>query len=722
MSILGFADADDAADPAASPLPLPPAWVGLDRMDIPQNNAGDGFVPNSIAWFSSLTDHGNFRFCGAYLTGQNYPNGAVGSQFTKSAIDINRNWVPNVWRMRHDLGWGIVLWYMGYSVTGKYAMPAGIDPVARGKLHALHAKTIVSAIPPALDPDTGSTIPPTLDGAVVVLDNEDPDDLFTRPDRPDQSRIAALKQYYKAFFDQLQQEDAGLPTLRIGVYAHPKIASTLFLADYPQLFAWRVEYPLYGSPRREFPPFKNAGSLLIDFLADDIATTNEGDIELAPVTVGASATQWFAWPMGRQFRNPKTISIPPDNSPLATTAPIIKQVLNWDFNSALVRDPIYPEAEPRIALAADGTLVAGVFSPRDASGTPKPQMNVSLLMANGPLVVPAPAQYVEPDAPIVPAMYHGAGKSYFASVLRNGDIAVFSVPNPTWQTTNSSATMISRRLRRLAFVASDVGNLSLFYVGGDSLLYGMRRTSDTSSWSPPLATGAALRVHPFGAVAAASRATTSVDLFTLNSAGLLTTILWSAASANWSATSQALEVGSGTFLRTTALAAVSATATTLHVFGVGTDLKLRYVEYTGANGWGSVNTLGGATDFVSPHTRIAAHAFSPTRVEVAAVSDTGNVRVHALVYSGTAWAEESPRKELPPPETVKPAGYPVPGGTAATEVAFGWRINPFGDLGIAVVSGVTTVYAAGIARGAMAVLRRTIVGGSEWIHDWQRYR
>jgi len=182
MQAFHLAGALDRTDPVAAPAPLPPAWVGIDRMEIPHKNTSKPNEPSpaAIAWFRALADRSNLRFCGAYLTGKDYPAGAQGTDFTFSATDIVRNWIPNVWVMRRDLGWGIVLWYMGYSATGSYPMPKNLaDPKARGTLHALHAKMIVSKIPPALDSETTSTIAPTLDGAVVILDSEDRDELYT---------------------------------------------------------------------------------------------------------------------------------------------------------------------------------------------------------------------------------------------------------------------------------------------------------------------------------------------------------------------------------------------------------------------------------------------------------------------------------------------------------------------------------------------------------------
>jgi hypothetical protein len=150
-------------------------------------------------------------------------------------------------------------------------------------------------------------------------------------------------------------------------------------------------------------------------------------------------------------------------------------------------------------------------------------------------------------------------------------------------------------------------------------------------------------------------------VFVINSAKLLTTVSWAATSTSWpGATSQPIETGPAMFLPTTALAAVSATPTKLHVFGVGNDLKLRYVEYTEGSGWGPVAALGTAMDFVSPHTRIAVHAFSATRVEVAAISDTGNLRIHALVRSWSTWIEDSSNELRPPGEIPIAVDPPFP--------------------------------------------------------------
>ena len=262
--------------------------------------------------------------------------------------------------------------------------------------------------------------------------------------------------------------------------------------------------------------------------------------------------------------------------------------------------------------------------------------------------------------------------------------------------------MTPRRLRALALAAPVAGDFQAFVVGDDRAVYAMRSLS-SGAWSAPAAMGRGFVVHSFAQLAATSRDATSVDVFTIDDAGKLATAGWSLHDPNpvWPGTrSRALETGAGILFPHTAIAAVSASASKVHVFAVGTDLHLYCAELTQAT-WSPIRRLGAAADLVSPHARVAAHAPSATLVEVAVTTDTGDIRVHTLTgAAGAVWTETTPAVKLANP--------------AATDPAAGWRINPFGDLAIARVDGDTMVWAAGVAAGAAAALRRSLAAGGRW--------
>jgi hypothetical protein len=676
---------------AAAPLlppPLPVAWMGIDRSDIPKS-AGSA----DTNWLGLLIDNSNLRLCGAYLEGTTFPAPGTADQFTNSTQAVARDWVPaNVSTMRGQ-GWGTMFYYVGYSVGGGEPLPstaklALADYPARGQLHARHAKTIVSTITPALD------------GAVVFFDNEDSED----------TNISALIPYYNAFFDELQTPGPGaLPALRPGLYAHNKIAMQ-FLSERPQLFTLEVNLDTSTTTTTQ-APFTAADNPLV------VAPAKR---ELHPMTVTSATQKWIAWPVARQFRY-FVGNMPATGSTLAKIVGFTP-VITWDYDSAVVRDPAYPNAEPRLTFAIDPVgpaIVRGVFVPR--SSADPPQMSIDMVDALTPLSTSLPAsKFVEPDAPIAQASFTAANESKLASILQGGSICVCDAFVRSWSDTNSSATIAPRPLRALAYAAFAADDLQVFFIGNDRSLYGIRSLAG-GAWSAPARMGAPLVVHPFGMLAAASRAATTVDVFTINDAGLLSTAWWSPADPTWPAGNlQPLELAPSAFFSHTAIAAVSAAANKLHVFGVGADRRLRYVEFTDTT-WGAVTALGSADQVVSPHTRIAAYAPSATRVEVAVLSDAGNVRVHAIANSGAAsaaWSEVTPPTELYSPDPAAPAGYVPPDPSALTEPAYGWRINPYGDLAIGAVNGNTMVFAAGVSPGATAALRRSLAAGGVW----ERYR
>jgi hypothetical protein len=679
--------------PAASPDPLPAAWLGIDRDVLPKTGKNDN--PN---WLGLLIDNSNLRLCGAYLEGPPLPAPASAGNFTGSTKQVSRRWIPNVTTLRGQ-GWGIVFFYVGYSAgkkTGEPLPSTTKDPnagtAARGQLHAQHAKTIIS------------TIAPTLDGAVIYLDNEDFEG----------TSVASLLDYYGGFFDELQKPGPGdLPALRIGLYAHGKIAAQ-FLADRPHLFIWEVAYET-ATTKTPVAPFNTTDKPL---RVGALRTRT-----LKPISVGAS-NAWIAWPPGQQFRS-YTGKMPIAKSPLALAVPALNPIATWDYDSALVRDPSYPEAEPRIALAPGPIVIAGRFSARTVGGAgDPPHMIIDKIDSAGrsslalEVTVPLKLKFPEPDAPIVSATFPGTTRSDFASLLTTGDIAAFSSDAGTWSPIGSitAAPPAMRRLRAMALAAFAADERQLFFVGSDRLLYGSRQKGATP-WTTPAALGT-FTVHPFSNLAAATRlasasgSAASVDVFALSSDGLLSTISWNPAMATWPGSqSQALETAAS-LLTGTSLAAISATPDKLHVFGVGADRRLKYAEWTDGSGWGAVTTIG-ATSPVSPHTRLAVHAPSPTRVEVAAVSDQGWIRIYALEASGGIWTEQ-PSLTLNNPAALAPKGYTPPPAASPTENAYGWRINPFGDLAIGSVAGITTVFAAGIKPGQTAVMRRSTATGSTW--------
>jgi hypothetical protein len=683
--------------PAAPALPprLPAAWMGVDRSSARRFKN----IPTDLNWFGLLIDNSNLRFAGAYLDGTTFPSGATASQFTNSTKDLNRDWIPNVAALRSQ-GWGTLFEYVGYSVTQNEPLPSLAqlplsDYAGRGKLHAQHAKIIISTISPAMD------------GAVVYFDNEDPEG----------TNISTLIPYYDAFFDELQIPGPGTaPALRPGIYAHAPIG-VQFLNTYPYVFLWEVTYETSTTPVIEAPFLNTDNPILVN------PASLKPNRSLGAFTLTNGAQKSVAWSVVRQLRS-YSGNMPIAGSAITAAIPALTTYNTWDYDSSLVRDPAYPSADPRFAPGVappsspgspDSVIVEGKFTTRTAADPP--QMTVDMTQPGGHVNIPLlPAQYVEPDAPIAVATFPGAQQSNFATVLTTGDIATCDSAGRTWLNTGSSSTIQARRLRSLAFATFSATDLQVFFVGQDRAIWAIRSTGGT--WSAPAQMGGGLRLHPSALLAATSRAGNSVDVFTFNDSGLLTTSWWGSASTTWpDSNSQVLDPSPGLLLPMSALAVVSVSVGKLHVFAIGKDQHLHYVEFTSTT-WGTVQTLGAATDFVFAHSRIAALAVSSTVLAVAVIADNGNVRVHILNGSSGTWTEQGPATEFNPPPIAAPAGYTPPAPAVLTETAYGWRINPYSDLYLTLENGITVIYAAGLEPGQTAVLRRSILFGSEW----ERYR
>jgi hypothetical protein len=709
----------------AAPQPtVPVSWVGIDRQNMPLSP-----TTNKSGWMGALIDNSNLRLTGAYLTGAATPK----SDYTSSSRDSDRHWVENIGALR-DQGWGIAFWYVGYSVGGGHPIPAALKldataAAARGVAHAKHAKGIVGAMNPPLA------------GAIVFLDNEDDISKIG-------SKLDPIRAYYKAFFDELEDSADG-PALRCGLYAHSEVAAE-FVKDRVDLFQWQVRLDnatlepkrdendvivkddkgktVYTATTKE-PPFQTtANPLFIDPVAPSAASPqhvrSNRNIKSFPIQV-SNTDIWTAWPVGRQFRYyigdmPTAAWVTAHSN----TAPLLTAVNSFDYDTSLVRDPCYPVAEPRIAAAAGDIVVAGTFV-RTAGGASDPTMKVEALESSGRVAVAAAANcVVEPDAPIAVATTAGAD-TQFMTVRPTGELAAFSRSSAgVWSAIDPIAFTAAprlRRLRALALVAfaAQPPELHAFYAGDDHQLYTSRRQG-TAPWDDPAVTGSPLALHPFTALAATSRAGLSVDVFALDSQGLLNACSWSPVPSPAQGTWRHLVLDTAgpspvpSLLKSGALAATSPDPQKLFVFGIRRDLRLGYWEWTGPDGgWSEPIPVSGTTARLSPHSRLAAHSYSGV-VEVAALSHDGTLRLYQLTLGGTTWTAQTPIP-FDNPDDVAPAGYVVPPPASPTEEAYGWSINPFGDLAIVRETNGTVVYAAGIAAGRNGLLSLNLtVAGSTW--------
>jgi hypothetical protein len=677
---------------------LPISWVGIDKINMPPSQADHG-----TGWLGGLIDNSNLRFTGAYVTGAVLPI----ADYTSSSRASNRHWVANIGSLR-DQGWGIAFWYVGYSVGGGEKAPAGLAAIAaaRGKLHAIHAKTIIH------------TTNPNLAGSVVFLDNEDNESVTV-------TQLDEIRDYYDAFFKELETETPGpipLPAMRCGLYAHGLIATT-FVRDRVDLFVWDVRRDTGNDAEPTQPFADNINPLFVDpaWKSSNPKPKGQGEREMHSFEVPSSRTnitdKWIAWPLGRQFRR-YTGATPTVGWQVASGVQILNPVHEeFDYNSSLVRDPSYPVAEPRIAAATDNIVVAGTFEARTANMTSNsPRMKIETMDAgSGRHNVTGPVGHlIEPDAPIAVAAVSGA-PTQFMTVLTTGDLAAFS-RDPSGVLSPLDAIALApasglRRLRAIALVAYDANNLHLFFAGQDHQLYTSHRPS-SGDWDITSLAGSLQALHPFSSLAAASRAQQSVDVFALDDQGLLSASSWSPTPGTWQRVQ--LDTATLSLLKAGALAATSPDPQKLFVFGVRIDLRLGYWEWTGpANIWSAPIAIGEPAARLSPHSRLAAHSYSGV-VEVVGLSHDGILRLYSLKLTGTTWTAQSPVLYANP-DGAPPEGYVPPPPSSPTEPAYGWNINPYGDLTIVRETNGTVAYAAGIAPGKSGLLSLNLtIGGSTW--------
>ena len=168
-------------------------WLGIDRESIPE-------LPKAVntGWLQTLLDNSNLNFTGAYVSGDPLPGYRPGL-FTPPSRAIRRGWIPNVQAL-NDQGWGIVFFYVGYSVGGQGVQrPVGQTDRQRGALHARQLRTTLQSLGPAWE------------GAVVFIDNEDGECTALPAD---------LADYYSGLFDEMSRPDPTLACFRPGMYGH----------------------------------------------------------------------------------------------------------------------------------------------------------------------------------------------------------------------------------------------------------------------------------------------------------------------------------------------------------------------------------------------------------------------------------------------------------------------------------------------------------------------
>jgi hypothetical protein len=676
----------------------PPALFGIDKAEAPAS-----------AWLQALYDVSDLRFTGAYIDGPVLP-GHRREEFTSPSMATNRHWMERVPAASQD-GWGIVLFYLGYSSGADGSAhrsvhpPTGQPTPARGRLHAQHLKHVVA------------TAIPGWAGAVVMIDNEN-SEAFSL-DAPAEK---ALKDYYLALCAELEVPGpAGAPAMRPGFYLHAPVARPL-LRVRPDLFLWDVQIDVAdpGGSTTTTAPFDPAAVRIAVAPALSIRPA-----AVAPAATGpATGPSWLAWPVGRQFRF-YTGMLPQRGSPVTRGVPALTPIATFDFDCALVRDPAFPVAEPRIAALSggpDAAVVRGAFTEpvRHGAATSLPRMDLAILGDRGAstALASSPELPVEPDAPVVvvpPQM-----PDTMLSVSRNGvalERTLVSGGWTGWAAVGAPPPSL-RRLRAIAGLKRSDGTTYAVTVSADHRLYAQRRPRG-GVWSDPAAMAGDLRLHPFSTLTATLRGADQVEVVCIDAAGNLANAWWSTLMSTWPGEAHALVESSPGLLAGGSLAAAAPASDSLLAFGIGRDLRLMVAVFRSGRGWRAPQPLGQPQDRLTPHARIAAQTVSPDLVEVVGISHELRLVVHRLRLTAGVWTPE-PAVVLP---TIPPAGAAPPPARSAggpAQPAVGWTLNPFADVALGRTAAGRS-YVAASALAATATRTAAVACFLDGQQGWWRF-
>jgi hypothetical protein len=368
-------------------------------------------------------------------------------------------------------------------------------------------------------------------------------------------------------------------------------------------------------------------------------------------------------------------------------------------------------------------LVAARTFVTRGTGTPASAPSALLAMlaprTNTPLQA-APATSLDPDAPTV--LWKQGGEVMLCTVMNQGRVGIAALgANGTWSGVApiSGAVPALRRIRALAAVSPAASESLLFVVGADHHLYAKRRAAG-AAWDDAVAVNDDLRLHPFSRLAASARGADHANAFFIDEAGLLTSAAWTRTSTNpWPPQFAIRRLETvPSFLPGCALAAVSPRATDALVFGVGSDLHLRFSFFVAGVGWSAPASAGRNTELVGAHTRLAAAVVDEAHVEVAVLTDAGRAAVYSFVRNGAVWVAQNRIVIEDPPAA--PANTRArrrrPQAGTGLQPAAGFRINPFGDLALVRAPGgqASVLYCAGLRSGEAKVLVRDLAAGGGW--------
>lgn len=689
------------------PAPLAADHVGVDRKNFPslKGHEDQPRTKDDIQWVQRLFTFSNLRFMGAYVSGQQ-PSGEAKERFTRESLDERRAWLPNLAALAGQ-GWGIVFWYMGFNL-GHEPRPRPLKGQKADRTHGTRHGKHLRVLLAALGDDWA--------GATVMIDQED--DKGTKLNKE-------FIEYYQALFDEMSRPDPELPAFRPGMYCRIDDAGP-HVHPRPELFLWEVKYDTKTNATTAHP-FEAKDPQTQAPYHKLMAFPHKRPISPALLERGQK-TAWILWPVGRQFRRylgqlPTSDSPVPPIKPPASPWVATKHTRDWDFDSALVRNPAFPIAEPRIAATdhlGGVVLLRGHFAPPESSPASRAHpamMNIEQMTLPRPTALPrSTGKSPAPEAPML--LLHRPKELLAITVLQDkrlGIAARSDQSNPKkWSALDAlpGTQTDVRRLYAMAGVTLAPDDVQVYFIGKDQHLHVCRSLKGAAWTEEEVLTDE--RLHPFSQLAAVTRGTHTVAVFFLDERGCLAVVFWATA-AKWPAWKRvALEGQPSAFLSGTSLAAVSPSDQEIFVFGIGRDLRLTFVSYSApSKTWTSPAPLGAPKEMVAPHARIAAHVATPDRIEVVALTDDGRATIYPLTrVAGAFRADARLVIDNPPAPTGNAPIAPSQSGRAS---APGYRLNPFGDLAILRgTGGVSVIYAPGLRDGNHKILRRELHGQPEW--------
>ena len=696
-------------------------FAGLDRKDLLVQDSGRK-VSALDAWMAEMYQKSNFDFCNVFLTlkDDSHKNKAGENEITKSARNEEEHQWPQVVPKLIEQGWGLLFFYVGYSI--RLDMPSVAPPELlelnkfphnidlkkhkklptkspgdffqddlaneRGRLHGAHLRRAVSHL-------SGDH-----DGAVAFLDNEGSSNPVP----------GTLITYFTALFDEMRRpgSENEPQAIRPGLYTFDVDAEIVLPLDgFEDVFLWRIDNNNPGRSKWLSPRAISTASRPWEITSgqDKRLRFDIEDFPMRPMALEnktpGQGSEW-ALPVGGQvllaeeFLRPgrPRMFMPNLGKPMSGT---LVPVADWDLSISLVRDPRYPEANPRFKLVGD-SLIRGDFRKLAKDGPPSPRVPNAITMvvrdALNAQADPIEETNAGPEAPIILPT-----QDLLLTINKNGQIAASSRTKGKWgKLASLSGGRPLRRLRAMTATPAGLQGIQLFYISQDRRIQARRLASD-GKWSDSAVVAGGLITHPFTNIESIYLPGESVDVFFIGSNGLLHVATWptKSDSKDWPAQQgsvlpdQKPVRNRSAILPGTAIAAVTSLSEHELVFTVGRDFHLQMAVFTKGGKWTPVTSIGGENERLFAHTRLAAYLQPPGIVLVAAISHEGDPVVYKLQLKGGSWNKDAPRikqsVETDPP---------------------GWAINPFSDLQIGQMDGDTVLLCAGTMPGKTALLMKSL--------------